>query len=115
MTITSRQLIYSENAVYCFKKTYFTEKPEKCVINIFAETRYKLYINGKLVAVGPLRASSEIKYYDVLDISKYLKSGESSLEVAVLQLSDKPSRNNYLPLESVIRSGNMCLCIWGRH
>ncbi|HAL63457.1 MAG TPA: hypothetical protein DCO93_03315 [Clostridiales bacterium] len=113
MNLTSRQLIHNENAVYYFKKTYFTEKNKNCVINIFAETRYKLYINGRLIAVGPCRASSEIKYYDELDISEYLMDGENTVEVAVLQLSDTLSGNNYLPLESVIRSGNMCLCIWG--
>ena len=111
MNLTSRQLIHNENAVYYFKKTYFTEKNKNCVINIFAETRYKLYINGRLIAVGPCRASSEIKYYDELDISEYLMDGENTVEVAVLQLSDTPSGNNYLPLESVIRSGNMSPCI----
>ena len=111
--ITSKQLIHNENAVYYFKKKYCINKCGESRIKIFADARYKLYINGVLVAVGPCRASSEIRYYDELDISEYLNEGENTFEVSVLQLANEQDSNKYMFLESVMRSGGMCLGIWG--
>ena len=113
MLITKKNVIHNENAVYYFKKKYNINTIKKSVINIFAQTRYKLYINGRLAAVGPCKPSSEIKYYDEFDISDYLVKGENTFEVTVLELSDKPIENDYLLMESIMRSGDMCLSVWG--
>lgn len=83
------------------------------IIKIFAETRYKLYINKRLVAVGPCKPSSEIRYYDELDISEYITQGKNTFEVTVLQLANETYSDNYLFLQSIIRSGYMCLAICG--
>ena len=111
--ITSHQMKYNENKVYHFKKKYNIQECKKSVVKIFADTRYKLYINGMLVAVGPCRASSEIKYYDELDVTEYIQLGENVFDVTVLQLANEPYLDEYMFMESIIRTGSMCLGIWG--
>ena len=111
--ITKKDAKKNENAIYYFKKEYSINKCNKSIINIFAETRYKLYINGRLVGIGPCKPSSEIKFYDELDISEYIKQGTNIFEVIVLQLANEIYSNNYLYLESVARCGEMGLAIWG--
>lgn len=111
--ITSKAVKPNENAVYYFKKSIFINELKKSTVNIFAEARYKLYINGRLAAIGPLRQTSEIKYYDTVDITGYLKPGENLFEVSVLQLENNLFSAKRKYLESVIRSGNMALCLWG--
>ena len=111
--IKKRDASFNDNTIYYFKKEYSLKTLTKSIINIYAEARYKLYINNNLVAVGPCRASSEVKYYDQLDISEYIKKGKNVFEVAVLQLANEPFSTNYMFLESVKRSGDTCLAIWG--
>lgn len=111
--ILSRESVYNENALFCFKKEYAVSTLSHSVLNLFADARYKLYINGDLVAVGPCRASSEVRYYDTVDITKYLRTGSNLIEVQVLQLSASLHEGAYIFLESVMRTGNMALCIWG--
>ncbi len=111
--ITSPVAVQNENALYVFKKSAALETVEKSEICIYADARYKLYINGVLVAIGPCRRSSEIGYYDKLDITPYLRAGTNEFEVRVLQLAVKPEPESWLLLESVMRNGNLSLCIWG--
>ena len=111
--ITSAQLIYNENALYYFKKYIYINNLCKSKVNVFADSRYKLYVNGVLVAVGPCKQTSEIKYYDSVDITDYIKIGFNVINVEVLQLPNDPYQQGNVLLESVMRSGNMALCLWG--
>jgi hypothetical protein len=54
-------------------------------LHFSADTRYKLYINGIRVAVGPARSSLLIWYYDTLDIAPYLGSGNNEIRFEVLR------------------------------
>jgi Alpha-L-rhamnosidase N-terminal domain. len=55
------------------------------VVHFSADTRYKLYVNGKHVAVGPTRSSPLIWYYDTLDIAPYLKEGQNEIGFVVVR------------------------------
>lgn len=55
------------------------------LLHFSADTRYKLFVNGKRVAVGPARGSPWIWYYDTLDISPYLQDGENEIVFVVLR------------------------------
>lgn len=112
-TITSERLRYNENEIYYFLKKVNVKKICKSIVNIFAEARYKLYINGALAAVGPCKQTSEIKYYDSVDISKFLKEGENLIKVSVLQLASGVYTKKETYLESVMRNGSMLMCLWG--
>ena len=86
--ITDKNTVYNENTVYSFLKEVYIDDLRESVVNVFADARYKLYVNGVLVAVGPCRQSSEVKYYDKVDITGYLRLGNNKIEVKVLQLSN---------------------------
>lgn len=59
--------------------------PEDVTLHISADTRYKLYVNGQRIAVGPARGSSLIWYYDTLDIAKDLVIGRNEIKFVVVR------------------------------
>lgn len=112
--ITSSIAVQNENAIYVFKKTVAVKTLCASMLNIFAESRYKLYINGQLCAVGPCRRSSEVPYYDSVDVTPYFKQGENEIVIYVAQLMQRPpEKDDFFPLESVMRDGSLALCVWG--
>jgi alpha-L-rhamnosidase len=70
--------------LYCFrKKINLQEKPSEFIVHVSGDNRYKLFVNEKLVSVGP--ASGDIQHwnYDIVDISPYLKSGDNIVAARV--------------------------------
>ena len=63
LAITHPAAEENENAVYKFTKTVVSDG-ENETVKIFANARYKLYLNGALTAVGPLKGTTEERYYD---------------------------------------------------
>lgn len=59
--------------------------PSRAILHFSADTRYKLFVNGVRVAVGPTRSSPLIWYYDTLDIAPYLKPGNNEIQFSVLR------------------------------
>lgn len=57
--------------------------PAKAVINVTADTRYRLYVNGKHVNRGPARGFQETWSYDTLNITLFLKKGKNVIAVIV--------------------------------
>lgn len=58
--------------------------PASAKIRISADTRYKLYINGTLVALGPAKGDDKVWYADTVDIAPWLRAGDNVLAVEVL-------------------------------
>lgn len=67
------------------KKTTLSSPPTSALLRFSADTRYKLYVNGKRVAVGPCRGSLSVWYYDTLDIAPFLHTGENEIKFVVLR------------------------------
>ncbi|TKX19236.1 putative bacterial alpha-L-rhamnosidase 6 hairpin glycosidase domain-containing protein [Elsinoe australis] len=59
--------------------------PSEALLHFSADTRYKLLVNGRRVAVGPARGSSAIWYYDSLDIAPFLSKGKNVIKFVVLR------------------------------
>lgn len=55
------------------------------VLHMTADTRYKLWINGERVTVGPTRSCSQIWYYDTLEVASRLKAGDNEIVIEVLR------------------------------
>jgi alpha-L-rhamnosidase len=70
--------------VYMFRKLIdFSEKPSKYIIHISADNRYKLFINQKLVSLGPARGDLAHWNYETVDIAAYLKTGKNIIAAQV--------------------------------
>ncbi len=78
--------------VYHFRKTFEINKvPKKLVINISADNRYNLFVNGKRVCYGPAKGDLKTYKYDVVDIATYLKVGKNVIAALVYNGGkDKP-------------------------
>lgn len=53
-------------------------------MDITANSRYRLWINGKPVLSGPCKGDRHRHYYDTVDVSDYLTSGKNIIAVQVL-------------------------------
>ncbi|MCM5663071.1 family 78 glycoside hydrolase catalytic domain [Galbibacter mesophilus] len=78
--------------VYHFRKNFNIEKvPSKLEIQVSADNRYNLFVNGERVAYGPAKGDLKTYKYDVVDIAPYLKNGENLLAALVYNGgADKP-------------------------
>lgn len=93
-----------------FRKEFDLEDtPVKGTLNISADTRYKLYINGMLAGVGPCKGDRQVWYFDTVDIAPYLKKGKNVIAVAVLRYPTDPSMGNH----SLIRTFTPGLYVQG--
>ncbi|KAL2814146.1 Six-hairpin glycosidase-like protein [Aspergillus granulosus] len=59
--------------------------PTTALLHFSADTRYKLFVNGVRVAVGPTRSSPWIWYYDTVDIAPYLQTGTNIVQFDVIR------------------------------
>jgi alpha-L-rhamnosidase len=66
------------------RKTFdLAEIPTGAMANICADSRYKLWVNGRFVARGPVRSDPRWQYYDVLNLASYLKKGKNVIAALV--------------------------------
>jgi len=78
-----------EYGVYHFRKTFdLTEKQEKFIIHVSADNRYRLFVNGTPVSVGPARGDLQHWRFETVDIAPYLKSGKNALAAAVWNFAE---------------------------
>ncbi|MBO0323777.1 alpha-rhamnosidase [Muricauda sp. CAU 1633] len=74
----------TEYGVYLFKKEFnLATLPEKFVVHVSADNRYKLYINGNYITNGPARGDEQNWRFESLDIASYLKSGTNVVSAVV--------------------------------
>src|SRR5437868_336607 len=56
-----------EYGVYYFRKTIsFDIKPASFIVHVSADNRYKLYVNGTLVSLGPARGDTYYWNYETV-------------------------------------------------
>lgn len=70
--------------VYHFRKSFeLASKPDSFIINVSADNRYKLYVNGELVSLGPAKGDVFNWNFETLDIAAHLHSGSNTLAALV--------------------------------
>ena len=73
-----------EYGVYHFRKVIeLAAKPDAFPINVSADNRYKLFVNGHLVSLGPARGDLHYWNYEKVDLALYLKAGKNVLTALV--------------------------------
>ncbi len=74
-----------------FRKVFSLSEIGQLVIDISANSRYRLWVNGQDVCSGPLKGDRWRQYYATVDISDYLQKGKNILALKVI---------SYLPYEA---------------
>jgi len=72
--------------------------PRRAKIRITADSRYRLYVNGRHVCRGPARGFQETWPYDEVDIARFLRKGNNV--IAALVHSYGCTTNQYIPLDA---------------
>lgn len=95
--------------VYFRRKVSVSNQIKSANIRISADSRYKLYVNGRLVEVGPSKGDQQVWFCDSLNLVSYLKEGENVLAVKVLRYPEDKNRGAH----SVIRTATPGLFLTG--
>lgn len=75
--------------VYHFRRQFELAKtPEKFVIHVSADNRYKLFVNGHQVGLGPARGHLSSWYYETYDIAPWLKAGSNTIAALVWNMGE---------------------------
>lgn len=81
----------NEYGVYFFRKSFsLAAKPSRFIIHVSADNRYKLFINGRMVSLGPARGDIYYWNYETVDIASFLQPGENT--IAAIVWNEGPDR-----------------------
>ncbi|MHA4806598.1 family 78 glycoside hydrolase catalytic domain [Flavitalea flava] len=73
-----------EYGVYHFRKSIQIKKnPDSFLVNISADNRYRLFVNGKIVGAGPAQGTPGNWFYDTYDLAPFLQPGENIIACQV--------------------------------
>lgn len=110
--------------VYHFRKSIeLSEIPTQFIVHVSADNRYKLYVNGKFVSLGPTRGDIFNWNFETVDIAPFLKPGKNILAAVVWNYADqKPiaqisfNQTGFLmqgntEVESIVNTNDSWVCI----
>ncbi|MBS1745410.1 MAG: alpha-L-rhamnosidase N-terminal domain-containing protein [Bacteroidetes bacterium] len=70
--------------IYHFrKKIILDSKPAQFIIHVSADNRYKLFVNGQLVSIGPAKGDLYHWNFETLDIAPFLKKDSNVIAAVV--------------------------------
>jgi hypothetical protein len=81
----------AEGKVCLFRREFVLSaaQTEPCLLQVSADTRYRLYVNNIRASIGPCKSYPERWYYETVDIQPYLRVGTNVITATVLRFSDK--------------------------
>jgi len=70
--------------VYHFRKTFeLNQIPKEFIVHVSADNRYKLYVNGIIVSLGPARGDIYNWNFETVDLTPYLVKGKNLVAAVV--------------------------------
>lgn len=69
-----------------YRHSFILDAPGTLTLDITANSRYKLWVNGEPVTFGPCKGDLHRHYFETVDVSPLLRPGENVLAVQVLYL-----------------------------
>ena len=70
--------------VYEFKKEVSLEQvPKQAIVHVTGDNRYKFFVNGQLVSLGPARSDMHHWNYETVDIAPQLRQGNNEVRAIV--------------------------------
>src|ERR1700761_8418655 len=71
--------------VCLFRKTLSLDtKPASYKVFVSGDNRYKLFVNGQLVSIGPARGDFYYWNYQTVDLAPYLVAGKNAINALVI-------------------------------
>lgn len=67
--------------------------PKQCIVNVSADSRYRLFVNGRSASFGPAKSHLGEWNYETIDIASLLKKGGNVIAARVLRYSTMHSGN----------------------
>ena len=82
----------NEYGVFHFRNVFdLNFVPDQLILKVSADNRYRLYINGNPIGIGPARGSLNHWNYEQYDIAPYLNIGKNALAAMVINFGvDRP-------------------------
>jgi len=88
--ITAPKINGNEYGVYYFRKTFEIQSvPQKFIVHVSADNRYRLYVNGEFINFGPAVGDMSSWYFDTYDIAPYLKAGKNCISAQVWNMGNQ--------------------------
>lgn len=110
--------------IYHMRKAFeLPEVPSRFIVHASADNRYKLYVNGLLVSMGPARGDIYNWNFETIDLAPYLHKGKNVLAAVVWNYAElKPvaqisfNQTGFLlqgntPAEEVVNTDDSWLCL----
>lgn len=70
--------------VYYFRRTFHLDAmPARFPVYVSGDNRYKLFVNGRLVSLGPARGDVTHWRFEVVDLAPYLRAGQNAVAAQV--------------------------------
>lgn len=93
--------------VYHFRKIItLSEKPATYVVHVSADNRYKLYVNGQLVSMGPARGDLYHWNFETVDIAPFLQAGINVVAATVWNEGRNKAITQFSTCTAFILQGN---------
>jgi hypothetical protein len=76
--------------VYLFRRQFdLRDLPSSFIVHVSADNRYKLFLNGNLVSLGPARGDLLHWRYETVDIARFLTAGKNVMAAIVWNDGDR--------------------------
>lgn len=77
----------NDEGVFHFRRSVDLDaKPDKFIVHVTADNRYRLFVNGVGVGLGPSRGDKIHWQYETYDLAPYLRSGRNTIAAQVWNL-----------------------------
>ena len=90
----NRQLLQTDEtirnySIQKFRKSFYLDTlPHQFKVRVSADNRYKLYVNGKLLALGPARGDLYFWNYETVDLAPFLQKGKNIVAALVWNFAE---------------------------
>ena len=75
--------------VFLFRRTFSMETiPERFIVHVSADNRYRLFVNGEQVCFGPARGDLLNWRYETVDIAGHLRQGKNAVAAEVVNFGE---------------------------
>ena len=75
------KVTFSNSFIQVRKTIKIKKDIKKAICSISADSRYKLFVNGKFISRGPAPYDPRYMYYDELNIEEYLYRGDNTIAI----------------------------------